>query len=288
MTFVGDDLVELIVEGVRTADLLARQADLPCGGMVLVFFGSGIGHVIRSQAVELVILLIERIDTAFHAQVEILDDMPGDGAVEGPVGTDTPLVVVGDTDKRRGVVAIILFHIGIGGRIRKRNRAVDDRMFETGVAAGGAARVIDGVGSRAVDLGVRITHIQVEGQLFDGLVLGLERKVVAVVVGPGHDSLLVDVRVVGRPFDLVGAAADHQVVAEGAARIAEELLDPVVAGDILIKVDVVEGTEEGNVALVHFVPDRREFVLGADELIRRHDLDGVLVGHPFAAVISVV
>ena len=68
----------------------------------------------------------------------------------------------------------------------------------------------------------------------------------------------------------------------------EDLLHPVVAPDILIKVDVAERAEQGDIAFVDFILHGGKFILPADKIIGIHDGRGAFVRHPFSAAVGIV
>ena len=135
---------------------------------------------------------------------------------------------------------------------------------------------------------MRISRVDIECQLLDRLVGGLEVEVVTLVVGAGHDGVVPDMGVAGRPAYLVCTSGDGHVVVEGSARVPEHLLYPVVALHVLVEVHVLIKPEIRHVVILIRPSYKREFILVADEVIWAVHLYGVLVGHPLLAPVGVV
>ena len=128
---------------------------------------------------------------------------------------------------------------------------------------------------------------EVDRRGLGGLEVGLEIEVVARVVGAGHDGLVAHVRVTEGPVVVLTAAGDGEVGGEGAARAAEDGIDPVVGGDVLVQVDVAETAEIRLVVVVDVAAEGSELILELDEILGVHHLDGIPVRHGLEAVVGV-
>ena len=90
------------------------------------------------------------------------------------------------------------------------------------------------------------------------------------------------------PPDLVGASGHGDVVAEVGARVAEHLLNPVVAGHAAVELHVVVDAEVGHVVFVIPAADHRELVLVPDEVVGTVHLNSIGVGHLLHSPVDIV
>ena len=132
MGLVLDEILEIIIQGIGIAVFLTVGILVLVGRLILdrrILPG-----IIGGDAVEVVIRLDPVVKAALNLQVEVVDDMPGDGPVHRPVLAETAGIVVCDGLQRGYVVSVILFHVAFGIHGENGERSILYGMFEAAVA----------------------------------------------------------------------------------------------------------------------------------------------------------
>ena len=285
---VRDLLPEVVAQRIGVAHAAARH--------VVVVRGRGSRNgrtrtadlrIVGGDAVEGVGLLTVLLHAGLDFQAEVIDDLPRETAVGGPVGALALAVRVRNGDRRhhgvRGVLLQIVAALDLGFQ---RNGRVEHGVFQTARALG--ARVVERVGARTAHLHTRIADVEIERDALVGLELRLQAEVVAAVIRTDHDRLVIETRIGGVPLELVAAARNREIVVELLARAAEELVHPVVALHVVVEVDVGKRPEIGFVVVRHLVLDGGQFVLPFGELRRVERLHLVLAGDVLETPIYIV
>ena len=92
MVVVGEHFREVIVESVcRT--VVCTECILILSGRLALDCGI-VADIVCCKSVVTVVLLRIVIQTTLYLEVEVLDDMPGDRSVDGPVLADSSVVVI--------------------------------------------------------------------------------------------------------------------------------------------------------------------------------------------------
>ena len=92
MPFIGEYFREIVAQGIRVADALPVKVLVLGGRLVLVL--CRVSDIVGGEPVKAVVFLGVAVQTAFDLEVQVLDDVPGHGAVDSPVPADTFVVVV--------------------------------------------------------------------------------------------------------------------------------------------------------------------------------------------------
>ena len=279
-----ENVGEAVIQGVRIAILGAERFLVLIGHAGLV--GGVVRDIVGRHAIEAVVGLVVLLQAALDLEVEVVDDLPVEGCIRIPGGTDTAGIVIGHRKERRRVIAIILLFVHAFQGGGERNRCIGDRMLQTTVSGGGSG-IVDAVGAGTADIHAGITDVGVDAGGFGGLEIRLEIQVVAGIGGTGHDGLVAHVGIAEGPVHIVTAARDGEVGGEGITHVAEDRIDPIVTFQAFVQVDIGKVAEVRLVIGAEVVADDTEFVLELHEVLRIHRDDGAGVGHFLETVVRV-